>query len=176
MTDFSTAPAWFQAALIELGTHEQGDNAGAAVQRYCNLAHCGAQGMPWCAIFANAMLESCGVSGTRSPGSRSFTNSANFVKMAQPALGAIAVFWRGKSPADGIGHVGFYRGELNGEIYVLGGNEGDEVQIEPLPAKSANFGLLGYYWPEAIPMPIDLGPVIMPAGTPQHETDAGKVT
>jgi hypothetical protein len=37
-----------------------------------DMAHCGALGDPWCAIFANAMLEAAGVLGTRSASSLSY--------------------------------------------------------------------------------------------------------
>jgi uncharacterized protein (TIGR02594 family) len=164
---FDTAPAWFQFAMHEIGTREEPENRGPAIQRYIDLAHCGAQGEPWCAIFANAALEASGVQGTRSPSSQSFRFDPKFVKLAGPALGAIAVFWR-SSHASGLGHVGFYRGETANYVYVLGGNEGDMVQIESLPKGAPAFGLEGYYWPKSAPLPT-LIPVIMPAGSPAHQ-------
>jgi uncharacterized protein (TIGR02594 family) len=160
----AVAPPWFSLALAEVGTREDPGNTGAAIQRYINLSHCGAQGEPWCAIFTNAMLEAAGVRGTRSPSSQSFRLSPLFKQITGPALGAIAVFWRG-SQSSGLGHVGFYRGEVGNSIYVLGGNEADMVQIEPLPRNSASFGLRGYYWPMSVPSPIPQA-IIMPAGAP----------
>lgn len=161
---FADAPKWFQWALHEIGAHEETSNRGAAVRRYISLAHCGTEGDPWCAIFANAALESSGVAGSRSPSSQSFRANANFVQLSAPALGAIAVFWRGQ-PDSGLGHVGFYRGEDAKSVWTLGGNENDMVQIEALPKSSASFGLIGYWWPKGVPMP-QTGAVIMPAGSP----------
>ena len=161
---FAGAPQWFQLALHEIGFHETGSNQG--ISRYVSMAHCGAEGDPWCAIFANAMLEQAGVTGTRSASSQSFRNDPGFVQLAGPALGALVVFWRG-APNSGLGHVGFYRGEDAGNVWTLGGNENDMVQIEALPKSSSSFGLVGYWWPKAVPLPAT-GAVIMPTGSPVH--------
>jgi uncharacterized protein (TIGR02594 family) len=161
---FADAPAWFQGALREIGFHETGNNQG--IERYISLAHTGAQGDPWCAIFANAMLEQAGVPGTRSPSSQSFRSNPGFVQLSAPALGCIVVFWR-ISQGSGQGHVGFYRGEDANSVWTLGGNENDMVQIEALPKSSATFGLIGYWWPNGVPLPTS-GPVMMPAGSPVH--------
>ena len=161
---FAGAPAWFQGALHEIGFHETGNNQG--IERYIALAHTGAQGDPWCAIFANAMLEQAGVPGTRSPSSQSFRTNPNFVQLSAPALGCLVVFWR-ISQGSGQGHVGFYRGEDASSVWTLGGNENDMVQIEALPKSSETFGLIGYWWPKGVPLPSG-GPVMMPAGSPIH--------
>lgn len=159
---FAAAPQWFQLGLHEIGFHETGNNQG--IDRYIAMAHCGAAGDPWCAIFANAMLEQAGVTGTRSPSSQSFRTNPGFVQLAGPALGALVVYWRG-SQASGLGHVGFYRGEDANSVWTLGGNENDMVQIEALPKSSASFGLIGYWWPKAVPLPV-IGAVLMPTGSP----------
>lgn len=159
---FDSAPKWFQSALHEIGFHETGDNQG--IERYIAMAHCGAVGQPWCAIFANAMLEQAGIAGSRSPSSQSFRTHPQFVQLSTPALGCIAVFWR-ISISSGQGHVGFYRGEDANRVWTLGGNENDMVQIEALPKDSATFGLIGYFWPKSVPLPTG-GPVLMPAGSP----------
>ena len=152
-SDFGAAPVWFQSALHEVGVHEVGDNAGPDVRRYIDEAHVGAEGEAWCSIFACAMFEINGIPGTRSASSQSFRSSPNFVPLAGPALGAVAVFWR-QSHSSGLGHVGFYRGEAGDRVYVLGGNEADQVQIEGLPKAAASFGLRDYWWPKSVPLPV----------------------
>lgn len=153
-------PLWYDFAVKEIGTRELPDNRGPAIRRYIQLAHAGAEGDPWCAIFANAMLELAGVAGSRSPSSQSFTHHPNFVKLSGPAVGAIVVYWR-ISQNSGLGHVGFYAGQDKaGFIDTLGGNESDMVRAEMLNTHGRTFGLRGYYWPKAdakgvsIPMPI----------------------
>jgi uncharacterized protein (TIGR02594 family) len=159
---FASYPSWFQDAVKEIGFRETGDNQG--IERYIQMAHTGALGEPWCAIFANAMLEQAGIMGSRSPSSQSFRTNPAFVQLAAPAPGAITVLWRG-TQSSGQGHVGFYRGEDATRVWVLGGNENDMVQIEALPKQSATFGLIGYWWPRSVPLPTG-GPVIMPSGSP----------
>lgn len=148
----SSEPAWLTWARGEMGQHEDTDNTGPVVQKYIDLAHCGAQHDPWCAIFANAALEASGIAGTRSPAAQSFTHHAGFTKLDAPKPGALAVFWRG-SPDSGLGHVGFYVGEDATHVKVLGGNENDEVEIEPIPKAGSTMGLLGYWWPAATAEP-----------------------
>lgn len=159
---FAGAPPWYTWSLHEIGFRETGNNQG--IERYIGLAHCGEPGQPWCAIFANAALESSGIPGSRSPSSQSFRTHPAFVQLPGPALGAIAVFWR-DSKDSGLGHVGFYRGEDDAHVWTLGGNENDMVQIEALPKSSASFGLIGYWWPKSVPLPA-IGPVLMPTGSP----------
>lgn len=161
------APAWMQAGWKEIGTHEQPENRGPAIRRYISLGKCGQEGDPWCAIWMNAMLESSGIKGTRSPSSQSFRHSDDFVKLDGPALGAIAVYWRAPR-ASGVGHVGQYVGERNGYVLTLGGNEGDMVQIEFCVKDGSSFGLLGYWWPKSVALPA-IAPIIVAANVPSHQ-------
>jgi uncharacterized protein (TIGR02594 family) len=168
--DMEGAPEWYQLAFQEIGTREEGENSGAAIARYRQLAKCGQDHDPWCAIFANAMFALCNPSipGTGSASSRSFCNHKNFLRLGGPALGAVVVFWR-ISPTSGKGHVGFYRGETSESIYVLGGNEGDMVQIEPMSKNQLKNQLIGYWWPASINRPT-VGKITIPPGTPKHQT------
>lgn len=147
-----STPAWFEAARKEIGTKELPENRGPAIRRYIALAHCGQEGDPWCAIFANAMLESVGIPGTRNAMARSFEHDGHFLKLAGPSLGCIVTFWRGIQ-SQGLGHVGFYNGEQGGYISTLGGNESDMVRVENLRAHGSTFGLSGYYWPKSVTLP-----------------------
>lgn len=161
------APTWLRSAWLEIGTHELADNRGPAIKRYISLAKTGAEGDPWCMIFVNAMLESNGLPGSRSPSSQSVRHDPHFVQLSGPALGAIAVFWR-ISHASGLGHVGFYCGERGGYIWTLGGNEGDMVQIEMLAKAASNFGLVNYYWPRSVVLPV-IAAVPVSASVPSHQ-------
>jgi uncharacterized protein (TIGR02594 family) len=139
-------PPWLTLARVEIGFHETGANHG--IQKYIDLAGFGADGDPWCAIFAGAMLRKAGVP---IPGvtamARSFTASPGFVQIAAPQLGCIVVFWRG-SKGGTEGHVGFWISEDATYIQTLGGNEGDQVEIAPMPKAGAVMGLLGYLMPK----------------------------
>jgi len=169
---FDNAPPWFQWALHEVGIRETPGRASTPrVMAYRKLARIEIDGddsdVPWCAIFANAALEQSGIPGTRSAASQSFRHSERFVPLAGPALGAIAVFWRGRRDS-GLGHVGFYRGEAGDRIYVLGGNEGDAVAIEPFRRSAPRFGLIGYWWPASVTRPT-VSPIQVQAGAAARE-------
>jgi uncharacterized protein (TIGR02594 family) len=163
--DTGGAPEWYKLASNEIGTHEQGNNSGPAIARYRQLAQCGADHDPWCAIFVNAMFAACNppVPGTKSASSQSFRSNSHFVKPGGPTLGAVVVFWR-ESPDSGKGHVGFYRGETAESIYVLGGNEDNMVQIEPISKRQ----FIDYFWPASVSLPV-IGKIVVPPGTP-HQT------
>lgn len=147
----STNPPWMTEALKDLGFHEKGGNQG--IEKFIRDGKCGRLGDPWCAISANAWIERAGIHGTRSASSQSFRYDDKFVKLAGPALGAIAVYWRGVKPVPiekaTTGHVGFYVGETDTQVLTLGGNESDAVrkQFEPKAR------LIGYYWPKSVPLP-----------------------
>ena len=79
---------------------------------------------------------------------QSFTRSPGFTKLAAFRPGAIAVFWRGALTND-TGHVGFAVSEDATRVQVLGGNENDQVMIEPINKAGSTMGLLGYWWPVA---------------------------
>lgn len=98
---------------------------------------------PWCAAFVGYCLESNGLNSTKKLNARSYLkygySISNFdnpkAKLAmKPQAGDIVVLWRDKKDS-WKGHVGFYAGveEENDMIYVLGGNQGDEVNIKRYP-------------------------------------------
>jgi uncharacterized protein (TIGR02594 family) len=149
----NSPPPWIAWAEKEVGFHERGDNLG--IERYTSAAHTGSEGDPWCAIFVNAGLETCGIRGTRSAMARSFEHDPNFVKLSGPAFGAITTMWRG-SPSAGTGHVFFYIGESDNGILALGGNQSDQVckQYEPRNR------IVGYFWPKSEPHP-KTGPILV---------------
>lgn len=160
----ANAPAWMKWAWSEIGIEEDEGNTGPDIRRYIAAAKCGREGDPWCAIFTNAALETSGLPGTRSPSSQSFRHDEDFVQLEGPALGAIAVYWR-TSPTSGLGHVGFYAGERSRFVWTLGGNEADMVQIEMLAKSAANFGLIGFWWPKSVALPV-VAPIVVSADVP----------
>ena len=83
----------------------------------------------WCAAFVNSTLQQTGGQGTGSNMARSFLDWGKSVDQPQP--GDVAVFSRG-DPNGPYGHVGFFQGyDENGNILVLGGNQGDAVSVSP---------------------------------------------
>jgi len=137
-------PPWLVRARTFIGFHETGNNRG--IEQFISEAKTGSLGEPWCAIFANAMLESVGVLGTRSPAARSFEHNTNF-SSTQPIVGCIVTFWR-ISPDSGEGHVGFFLGQDADNVHLLSGNDDDQVEIADHPRSRVT----GYWWPKAVPI------------------------
>lgn len=117
---------------------------------------------PWCAAFVGACLEWAGIRSTRSPRARSYETWG--VPMKEGAIGAVLVFSRGK----GAGHVGFYAGEDTGAYHVLGGNQGDAVNISRLPKSR----LVAIRWPLMEPFPTSGKKVVVGKKLPTSKDEA----
>jgi uncharacterized protein (TIGR02594 family) len=159
MADKTNAPPWLAWSFKEKGQREiPGPKSNARIIDYRRLAKIKLGGddgaIPWCAIFVNAALESVGVRGSRSAAARSFSWGGDFIELDGPALGAIAVFWRG-SPKSGLGHVGFYVGETPDAriLWMIEGNTSDQVKVGAHARRGGSLGLIGYFWPKDFPKP-----------------------
>jgi uncharacterized protein (TIGR02594 family) len=117
---------------------------------------------PWCAGFANAMLEDSGVPGTNSGMARSFLTWG--VKLSEPVRGCIVVLKRPPNPASG--HVAFFDKFVvqNGVRYVrvLGGNQSNKVSY----ALFKVLDVLGYRMPATSAVPAQKPAAPKPAPTP----------
>ncbi|MDO4434727.1 MAG: TIGR02594 family protein [Alysiella sp.] len=93
---------------------------------------------PWCGTFT---AHCCRVGGRALPKhwyrARDWLNTGT--RLSRPAYGCIAVFER-----QGGGHVGFVVGQdKNGNLLILGGNQGNRVSIAPF----ARSRVAGFIWP-----------------------------
>lgn len=137
-------PTWLRHAERFLGTAEFAgvrDNP-QIMQLYRDVGHGEVlhDEIAWCAAFLGSCLERSGIRSTRSLMARSYLRWG--VALPAPRPGCIAVLRRGTDPA--AGHCGFFIRRTAGKILLLGGNQGDRVEISAFP--QAN--LLGYRWPE----------------------------
>ena len=106
---------------------------------------------PWCASFVNYCLKESVYSTSGSASSQSFSKNKSFIKVSQPIYGAIVVL---RKKGSWKGHVAFiYCLFEDGEIGVLGGNQGDRVTINPLYQVYINgrlhYELIGIYVPNS---------------------------
>jgi uncharacterized protein (TIGR02594 family) len=143
---------WLRSAFGEIGQSEVvGARSNPRIIAYRQQAQVPLEGddgaVPWCAIFTNAMLERVGVPGTRSGMARSYMAHVRFTTLVGPALGAIVVLSSNRGPASG--HVGFYAGEDGLFVYLLGGNQNDQVTISAFQKKR----VVGFRWPMGQPLP-----------------------
>jgi uncharacterized protein (TIGR02594 family) len=126
-----------------IGTHEV---AGAGNNPFivwalstCNLVNATDE-VPWCSAFVNAIALLCGLERTQSASARSWLIVGLGMPEQLAAPGDVVIFKRGTPPQPGPavlmaqGHVGFFVSRHNGDILVLGGNQGNAVSIESFPA------------------------------------------
>lgn len=81
----------------------------------------------WCAAFVGAMLHRAGLKGTGSLVARSYMNWGAQISLSEAMPGDIVVFQRGDSSWQG--HVGFYVKHDDFDIWVLGGNQSNQVNV-----------------------------------------------
>lgn len=139
-------PPWLAVARSLLGTREiPGPSHNGFIAK--GWARLGAgwfndDETPWCGFFVAHCIDAAGLPY---PGKGMFARAKAWLdwgKESRPVLGAVAVFGRA-----GGGHVGFVVGESAGELYILGGNQGNAVTITPI----AKGRLLGFRWPASLP-------------------------
>lgn len=147
-------PRWFDTAKQYLGQREiKGASHNPLIVRWWASirAPFTDDETSWCAAFVGGIFEECGIRSSRSAAARSYLKWGQ--RLGSPAVGAVVVFWRG-SPTSWSGHVGFVAGQDRwGNLMVLGGNQGDQVNIKPFPRSR----VLGYAWPANEPLPTSIG-------------------
>lgn len=97
---------------------------------------------PWCGLFVAHCIEAAGL-----PFPKMFPRAlawSTWGKACPPAVGAVVTFKR-----QGGGHVGFLVGEDAKNFYVLGGNQSNMVNIQPI-AKSRMDAIR---WPVSLALP-----------------------
>ncbi|BCH20164.1 TIGR02594 family protein [Mesorhizobium sp. L-2-11] len=146
-----TGPVWLDRARTYVGLKEiPGPKSSPVIVRWWEAIKAPFREdlTPWCGAFVGGVLAECGMQVAKNgSAARSWLNHG--VPLDRPAVGAIVVFWRGK-PSGWSGHVGFVVGrDRAGNLMVLGGNQGDAVNIKPFSTAR----VLGYRWPGVAPLP-----------------------
>ena len=152
-----TEPAWLIEARKNLGVKETkgGVHTSEVLKYWQDIKRGGIKDdeTPWCAAFVGAMLERVGVKSTRFESAKSYLDWGQL--LALPVVGCIVIFTR-----EGGGHVGFVVGrDTKGNLLVLGGNQGDEVNIRSFPVSRVT----GYRWPIDRPIPKEPLPTLSAA-------------
>ena len=93
----------------------------------------------WCSAFLNWVALKANVERSHKLTARSWLNVGTEIK--EPQLNDLVIFWRHKK-SSWKGHVGFFIGytEDKKHIYVLGGNQNNQVNIKKYPV----YRLLGF--------------------------------
>lgn len=100
--------------------------------------------LPWCGAFTAYVLRNSGFDvPAQYASAKAWATWGQ--RLQRPAPGCIVVFNR-----DGGGHVGFVVGEdAKGNLMVLGGNQGDAVNIRPFSVSR----VVAYRYPPGLPIP-----------------------
>lgn len=132
--DKTTREKVYQRAQSELGTWEWkgGDHNPKVVQYFADTGNSWVKDdeTAWCAAFVGAMLEREGVTSTRKLNARSYLRFGKPIDLDEAKPGDIVIFSRG-DPDGWQGHVAFYVSHGNTHINVLGGNQGNQVNLRP---------------------------------------------
>ena len=121
-------------ALNEYGVREVlGSNDNHRIMQYFNdIGHTWVKHdeTAWCSAFANWVALQAGYKHSGKLNARSWLNVGEETK--NPKIGDVVVFWR-DSKRSWKGHVAFFIKEKNDYIWVLGGNQNNEVNIKAYP-------------------------------------------
>lgn len=149
LTSLSTP--WFTEAQRAIGVHEDTSPASNPLiigwAKRLRIAYNNDE-TPWCGLF---VAHCIGLTLPTEPlptnplGAR---NWSNFGVACTPQPGAVMTFWR-ESRTSGKGHVGFYVGEDAAAFHILGGNQGDAVNVKRFPRER----FLTARWPKTAPAP-----------------------
>ena len=137
-------PKWMSVARNEIGVKEYSGNAdNPDVLKYLKSVDTLSMSAQrndetaWCSAFVNWCMEEVKVKGTEKANARSWLKWGK--KLTIPKVGCVTVLWRG-NPDGWQGHVGFFVKETSSYVYLLGGNQGDQVKIQRYPKNR----ILGY--------------------------------
>lgn len=99
---------------------------------------------PWCGVFVAHCMKEAGLPYPKFyMRAKAWADYGSLLRRDRLSVGAILVFDRA-----GGGHVGFYVGEDAGHYYVLGGNQGNAVNV----MKLGKTRLVASRWPKDEPV------------------------
>lgn len=135
--DIDHEPVWMAIAHNEIGIKEYaGDDDNPDVVKYLKSVdtlkpHAQENDeTPWCSAFVNWCMEVSGLCGTESAMARSWLWWGK--RIPEPRKGCVTILWR-ESPWCKKGHVGFFVKQTSTHVFLLGGNQSDQVNIRKFP-------------------------------------------
>jgi uncharacterized protein (TIGR02594 family) len=158
-------PLWLAVSLANIGLKEGAgakDNKELIADIKTVASDYQHDSTPWCAGWVSFCLSKAGEKPSQQPLWALSYSTGWGIKLAGPAVGAIAVKTR-----NGGGHVTFVAGRTSGgALACCGGNQNDEVNVSPYREDV----FVGFYWPKGEPLPAKVGlknlPIVTNAGKP----------
>jgi len=118
-------------------------NNGFIVWAHSLCGFDGADEVPWCSSFLNALAWMLRLPRSKSAAARSWLTVGTPVALADAVPGFdVVIFKRGSGPQPGPevisapGHVALYAGRDGDAVLVLGGNQGDAVTVARFPSSN----------------------------------------
>jgi uncharacterized protein (TIGR02594 family) len=149
-------PRWLTIARSHIGVREiQGAKHSSVIMGWLRRLKSWIKDdeTPWCGVFCAAVMHEAGLSYPATyPRAKAWADFGANLRSTHVAPGAILVFSR-----DGGGHVGFYVGEDATAFHVLGGNQGNAVNV----TRIAKARCIAIRWPRG--EPVTGGPVRLAA-------------
>lgn len=135
---------WLDVAYAEHGVAEVRGGENERILEYFRSTtyHASEDEVPWCAAFVSWVLDQCQLDNPATVTARKFENYGTELPDWRP--GCIGVLWRG-SPTATTGHVGFVIAAHGDQVVLLGGNQGDRVDLAIYPRSQ----VLSFRWPTA---------------------------
>lgn len=136
----------------EIGQHEvdgSGNNSRIVEYHSTTSLRATQDSVPWCSSCVNWCLKKAGIKGTDSAAAKSWLNWGE--ALAEPTPGCICVIRQRNSGADPTTgsatgyHVGFWLRQADGRVYLLGGNQSDQVKISSFGLGA--YSIVGYRMP-----------------------------
>jgi uncharacterized protein (TIGR02594 family) len=143
-------PVWLDIAEGELGTVEKrgGENPRILEYHATTTLKAREDEVAWCASFVNWCMEKAGIKGTGSAAAKSWLTWGDTSPQKYGAVCVIKQKSKGHDAATGSAsgyHVAFFLKIENGRVFLLGGNQGDQVKISSFGLGS--YEVCGYRWP-----------------------------
>lgn len=166
-TAVTNEPAWITEGRRHIGTQEvPGPATSPVIASWLHKlrAWWDSDEVPWCGVFVAACMDSAGL-----PLPKNWMRAKAWAewgsRLASPVPGCVVIFER-----QGGGHVGFVLGVTpEGNLMVLGGNQGNRVSIAPFKRDR----VLAYVWPLGIPVSSACAlPLLSAAGLPLSTNEA----
>jgi uncharacterized protein (TIGR02594 family) len=152
-----TQPEWLEVAERYQGLKEiPGPNHNKTILAMLEKLHAWWRDdeTPWCGVFVGHCMAEVGLPYPKFyMRAKAWSDYGSLLRRDRLAPGAILVFDRA-----GGGHVGFYVGEDAGHYFVLGGNQGNAVNV----MKLGKTRLVASRWPKGVP--VLGGPVYLTGG------------
>lgn len=148
MKNDERTPKWHRAAFLDIGVVKEipGPEDNPRIIEALRVA-----GVPaallhdetaWCGAYVTLRLLEAGIPRDQIPKAGAWARSyLNFGRPCEPRRGCIVVIERGEP--GGSAHVGFLEKIEGGQVWILGGNQSDTVNIKRFPRSA----VLGFRWP-----------------------------